>query len=74
MDFDLLLQVALKLFMAFLLGGLVGYEREYHSRPAGLRTHILVCMGSALVQITALDFYLKNKGTFATDPMRLGAR
>ena len=37
-----------KLVAATLLGGLIGLERETHGRPAGLRTHILVCLGSAL--------------------------
>lgn len=38
----------LKLVVAVVLGGLIGMEREAHGRPAGLRTHILVCTGSAL--------------------------
>jgi putative Mg2+ transporter-C (MgtC) family protein len=37
------------LLLAVLLGGLIGFEREAHGRPAGLRTHILVCMVSALI-------------------------
>src|SRR5207248_10519029 len=37
------------LFLAALLGALIGFERERHDRPAGLRTHILVCMGAALI-------------------------
>jgi putative Mg2+ transporter-C (MgtC) family protein len=41
-------EMILKLVAAVLLGGLIGLERETHGRPAGLRTHILVCMGSAL--------------------------
>ena len=53
---------------------MVGYEREHRSSPAGLRTHILVCMGAVIVQITAFDFYLNHKGEFNTDPMRLGAQ
>ena len=32
-----------------MLGGLIGWERERHARPAGLRTHILVCVGAALI-------------------------
>jgi putative Mg2+ transporter-C (MgtC) family protein len=39
------------LTLAVLLGGIVGLERERHDRPAGLRTHILVCLGSALITI-----------------------
>ncbi len=39
------------LLLAVLLGGLVGWERERHERPAGLRTHILVCVGAALMTL-----------------------
>ena len=36
-------EIALRLGLAVLCGGLVGMEREAHNRPAGFRTHILVC-------------------------------
>lgn len=45
-----------RLLMAVALGGLIGLERQIHGRPAGLRTHILVCLGSALVMILATSF------------------
>lgn len=41
-------QMIVRLGIAAVLGGLIGVERETHGRPAGLRTHILVCVGSAL--------------------------
>jgi len=41
----------LRLLVAFLVGGLIGYEREAHGRPAGLRTHILVCLGAASIMV-----------------------
>jgi putative Mg2+ transporter-C (MgtC) family protein len=41
----------LQLALAVVLGGLVGLEREFHGRAAGLRTHILVCLGSTVVMI-----------------------
>ncbi len=44
------------LLLALLLGGLVGWERERHARPAGLRTHILVCVGSALITEVSHSF------------------
>lgn len=47
-------EMFLRLLLAGLLGGLVGFERERHNRPAGLRTHILVCLGSALVMIVSV--------------------
>lgn len=43
-----------RLLLAAVLGGLVGFERERHNRPAGLRTHILVCLGSTLVMIVSV--------------------
>ncbi|BDI31739.1 hypothetical protein CCAX7_37900 [Capsulimonas corticalis] len=46
-----IIELAALLFLAALLGGLVGWERERHERPAGLRTHILVCVGAALIAI-----------------------
>ncbi|KRQ87410.1 putative Mg(2+) transport ATPase [Caloramator mitchellensis] len=66
-------QTILRLSVAMLLGGLVGYEREHKNRPAGLRTHILVCIGSALVQIISFN-YTNLYGPTAIDPMRLGAQ
>ncbi len=46
-------EIALRLVLAVFLGGLVGFERERHNRPAGFRTHILVCVGSALVMLVS---------------------
>lgn len=43
--------IALRLGLAILFGGLVGYEREKNNRPAGFRTHILVCFGAAVVSM-----------------------
>jgi putative Mg2+ transporter-C (MgtC) family protein len=48
------------LLLAAILGGLVGWQREQHDHPAGLRTHILVCVGAAL--IAAVDNHLPNSG------------
>ena len=42
------LSVALKLVLAALLGGMIGMERELRDKPAGLRTNILICVGSTL--------------------------
>lgn len=40
-----------RLLLAVVLGGLIGLEREFHGRPAGLRTHILVCLGAAMIMM-----------------------
>ena len=42
---------ASRLFLAALLGGLIGFQREYEGRPAGLRTHVLVCVGACLMSM-----------------------
>jgi putative Mg2+ transporter-C (MgtC) family protein len=57
------------LVLAVLLGALIGFERERHDRPAGLRTHILVCMGSALITLVSRDM----AGT-RFDPGRIAAQ
>ncbi|CCC57898.1 MgtC/SapB family protein [Caloramator australicus] len=67
------LETFLRLLLALILGGIVGYEREHKNRPAGLRTHILVCIGAALVQIISFN-YILQKGLASIDPFRLGAQ
>jgi putative Mg2+ transporter-C (MgtC) family protein len=49
--------MVLKLLIAVILGGVIGLEREMHERPAGLRTHALVCLGSALITIISISLY-----------------
>src|SRR5689334_17700286 len=48
-----LVQISLRLFVALLVGGLVGFQRELTHKPAGLRTHMLLSLGIALILITA---------------------
>lgn len=48
--------VILRLLLAALLGGLIGFEREMVHKPAGLRTHMLVCIASTLVTMSGLLF------------------
>lgn len=64
----------LRLFLAMLLGGLIGIEREVTNSPAGFRTHTLVCMGAALVMITSKNIFDAYQGIVALDPLRLGAQ
>jgi putative Mg2+ transporter-C (MgtC) family protein len=65
---DFLQQVG-TLVLAVLLGTLIGIERERHDRPAGLRTHILVCLGAALITLVSRDI----AGTHF-DPGRIAAQ
>ena len=46
-------ELILRIFVAAILGGLIGLEREYRSKEAGFRTHFLVAMGSALFMIVS---------------------
>ena len=48
------LEMIARIALSALLGGAIGLERDMHGRPAGLRTHILVCMGSATFMVMSL--------------------
>lgn len=50
----LVYEVAIRLALAVVVGGLIGYEREFKNRPAGFRTHILVCLGAAITSMIQL--------------------
>jgi len=69
-----LLDVLGRLLLALLLGGLIGYERESENRPAGFRTHILVCIGSALVMVTSEFMYRDLTMERPIDLSRMGAQ
>ena len=62
----------IRLALAFILAGIVGFEREKKGHAAGLRTHILVCMGAALTTLTGI-FCAETLG-LGSDPMRIGAQ
>lgn len=62
----------LRLVLAALCGGIVGAEREAKRRPAGFRTHILICIGAAIT--TSTSQYLGLKMGYPTDLGRLGAQ
>ena len=61
-----------RIFLAMFLGGLIGIEREKSKRPAGFRTHILVCVGSCMTALIGL-FVWKEFG-YTADPMRISAQ
>lgn len=63
--------VVLRMVLAVICGGLIGVERESKRRPAGFRTHTLVCLGAAMTTLTSQ--YLVSAG-WTTDPARLGAQ
>ncbi|MBI2549558.1 MgtC/SapB family protein [Candidatus Woesearchaeota archaeon] len=58
--------VVIRLLMAMAASALIGYEREKTKHAAGLRTHMLVCIGSTLITLTSLEM-------FPNDPARVAA-
>lgn len=73
------LDVLVKLVLAAVAGGLVGFEREKHGRPAGLRTNLLVSVGACAMMIVSEAFYLKYgmldvESAVRFDPSRVAAQ
>jgi len=68
-------EILVPLCSAWLAGGLIGFERSYHGRPAGFRTHVLVCVSSALLMLATMhqEQWLGDlaAGTVTTDPTRM---
>ena len=71
-------QVFLRLTLAAALGATIGFERELREREAGLRTHLLVCLGSALFTIISAygfhEFLTSGGAVVRTDPTRIAAQ
>lgn len=64
-----------RLLLATLLGGLIGWDREAHGKPAGLRTNILICVGAALLSDISVRFGALSVTDLARpDPARLAAQ
>jgi len=67
-------EIAARLILSVVLGGVIGFERERHNRPAGFRTHILVCSGSALIMMVSAYGFTGQMGEgFLADPGRIAA-
>jgi len=64
--------VLVRMVLAMVCGGLIGIEREHKRRPAGFRTHILICLGAAITTLTSQ--YLALEMHYFTDMARLGAQ
>ena len=64
--------ICLRICLAAVCGGAIGIEREYKRRPAGFRTHILICLGAAMTTLTSQ--YLFQVMHYSTDIARLGAQ
>jgi len=74
MDFLVLsvgeIELLLKLFAALCLGAIIGLDREMHERPAGLRTHALVCMGATLFTVISMNIAASLSNV---DPSRIAS-
>ena len=69
------LDIALRMFTAMLIGAVIGTEREYTHRPAGMRTHMLVALGACAVMTTSQLIFWQYRVYGATpDPARLSAQ
>jgi len=66
-------QIILRLVLTAFLSGLIGLERQAHKRTAGLRTHILVALGSCLIMLTSLYVFDIYKDITKADPARIAA-
>ena len=65
------LAIVVRILVSVVLGGIIGLERGLKDRPAGLRTYMLVCVGSCLIMLTNQYIYqMYNVG----DPVRMGAQ
>ena len=64
--------VVIRVLLAALAGALVGLEREFHGRAAGMRTHMMVALGAALAAMIGL--YTVHELGISSDPMRVGAQ
>jgi putative Mg2+ transporter-C (MgtC) family protein len=76
LDLALQLDLALRLFLSAVLGAVIGYEREIHDHPAGMRTHLLVSLGSAAFTVISIYGFsatgIPNEAP--TDPSRVAAQ
>jgi putative Mg2+ transporter-C (MgtC) family protein len=65
--------IAVRMLAATILGGIIGFEREYLARPAGMRTHILVALAAATFAVVTLELmaHANAEGVTSTDPIRV---
>jgi len=69
-------EIVLRLLLGALLGGIIGFERQHHGRPAGFRTHLLVCTASVLVMLISQYFAFRlsvDPSYIRVDPGRIAA-
>lgn len=67
-------EICIRIVLAMAIGGIIGWERENNNRPAGLRTHMLVAIGAAVVMLMGELSLEKYADITTMDPTRLGAQ
>jgi putative Mg2+ transporter-C (MgtC) family protein len=73
-DIGAQIDLSARLVIAAVLGLAIGFEREIHGHPAGLRTHMLVALGSALFTVLSIRGFLGEPGAAPVDPTRIAAQ
>jgi putative Mg2+ transporter-C (MgtC) family protein len=73
-DLTLQFDLAVRILVAAGLGLAIGFEREIHGHPAGLRTHMLVALGSALFTVLSIHGFTGEPGAGPVDPTRIAAQ
>jgi putative Mg2+ transporter-C (MgtC) family protein len=72
---EVYVEITLRLLAALIIGGLIGLERSYHGRPAGFRTHALVCLSTSLLMLVTVYetrwFPALSQSRTVLDPTRL---
>src|SRR5690348_7993933 len=68
-----LYEMAVRIVVALVAGALIGYERSYRGRPAGFRTHALVCMASSMLMLVTVyeAHWVRSIGEARLDPTRM---
>ncbi len=68
-------EIVIRLLIAGIAGGIIGFEREQHNRPAGFRTHILVCVGACLMTMASIYAFEGAEGDIGrgADPSRIAS-
>lgn len=67
-------ELAGRLLLSIVFGGIIGLERESVNRPAGFRTHILVCVGSSLTMLVSIYIFEQFNAFTSVDPARIAAQ
>jgi putative Mg2+ transporter-C (MgtC) family protein len=68
-------EILIRLILAIILGGFLGLNRERAHKPAGVKTHVMVCLGSSLIMLISIEMFNRYAGISNTiDPGRIAAQ